>query len=316
MNDIPVRHIDANNNEPNFVGSITVRTIEELTQSSDLIHDFHRHDFFLILFIYQGEGFHEIDFVNYEIKNYSIFFIKPGQVHKLFLKKGSIGFILQFDKEFSSSTNSFSQSLLKKINHLNICLLSPTSLEKIHYSLNYIYDEYKKQQPDADFSGAKDPGVQFVRKVYQYFKQHRYPTIVMGASFRNTEEIRQLAGCDRLTISPALLAELADSHQPISRQLHAEEAEAAEVVPAAADPQQDPAELNLLGLTLAPLTAETAAELGLPDDAKGLAVTAVARAHDGAARQNGWNCFHPAIAARKRPRRSPFTGPAIKACFS
>lgn len=148
MNDIPVRHIEANNNEPNFVGSITVRTIEELTQSSDLIHDFHRHDFFLILFVYQGEGFHEIDFVNYEIKNYSIFFIKPGQVHKLFLKKGSVGFILQFDKEFSSSTNSFSQSLLKKINHLNICLLSPSSLEKIYYSLNYIYDEYKKQQPD------------------------------------------------------------------------------------------------------------------------------------------------------------------------
>jgi serine protease Do len=54
-----------------------------------------------------------------------------------------------------------------------------------------------------------------------------------------------------------------------------EEAEAAEVVPAAADPQQDPAELKLLGLTLAPLTSETAAELGMPDDAKGLAVTAV-----------------------------------------
>ena len=85
-----------------------------------------------------------------------------------------------------------------------------------------ILDWYKKQRPEADFSGAKDPGVQFVRKVYQYFKQHRYPTIVMGASFRNTEEIRQLAGCDRLTISPALLAELADSHSPVSRQLHAD----------------------------------------------------------------------------------------------
>ncbi len=85
-----------------------------------------------------------------------------------------------------------------------------------------ILDWYKKQRPEADFSGAKDPGVQFVRKVYQYFKQHRYRTIVMGASFRNTEEIRQLAGCDRLTISPVLLAELAESHQPITRQLHAE----------------------------------------------------------------------------------------------
>jgi len=85
-----------------------------------------------------------------------------------------------------------------------------------------ILDWYKKQQPDADFSGANDPGVQFVRKVYQYFKQHRYPTIVMGASFRNTEEIRQLAGCDRLTISPALLSELAETNGSIIRQLHAD----------------------------------------------------------------------------------------------
>lgn len=85
-----------------------------------------------------------------------------------------------------------------------------------------ILDWYKKQQPEQDFSAAKDPGVQFVRRVYQYFKTHRYPTIVMGASFRNSEEIRQLAGCDRLTISPALLQELADSTGPVPRQLHAD----------------------------------------------------------------------------------------------
>ena len=92
-----------------------------------------------------------------------------------------------------------------------------------------ILDWYKKQQPTEDFSGARDPGVLFVRKVYQYFKTHRYPTIVMGASFRNSEEIRQLAGCDRLTISPALLQELADSTGPVPRQLHAD-------VPPAATP--------------------------------------------------------------------------------
>lgn len=85
-----------------------------------------------------------------------------------------------------------------------------------------ILDWYKKQQPEHDFSGERDPGVQFVRRVYQYFKTHRYPTIVMGASFRNSEEIRQLAGCDRLTISPALLQELADSTGPVPRRLHAD----------------------------------------------------------------------------------------------
>ncbi len=60
----------------------------------------------------------------------------------------------------------------------------------------------------AIFSPEEDPGVLSVRKIYQYYKAHGYPTIVMGASFRNSGEILALAGCDRLTISPDFLAEL------------------------------------------------------------------------------------------------------------
>ena len=82
-----------------------------------------------------------------------------------------------------------------------------------------ILDWYKQQQPQQDFSAERDPGVQFVRRVYQYFKQHGYPTIVMGASFRNTSQITELAGCDRLTISPALLQQLAQSTLPVPRKL-------------------------------------------------------------------------------------------------
>ena len=54
----------------------------------------------------------------------------------------------------------------------------------------------------------EDPGVKSVRNIYDYYKQHRYETIVMGASFRRTEQILALAGCDRLTISPDLLKKL------------------------------------------------------------------------------------------------------------
>lgn len=74
-----------------------------------------------------------------------------------------------------------------------------------------ILDWYKARQPDADFSGDRDPGVQSVRRIYEHFKGHGYDTIVMGASFRNAGEIIALAGCDRLTISPKLLEELADT---------------------------------------------------------------------------------------------------------
>ena len=71
-----------------------------------------------------------------------------------------------------------------------------------------ILDWYKAQDASADFDGANDPGVKSVTHIYNYFKKHGYETIVMGASFRNTGEIIALTGCDKLTISPALLEEL------------------------------------------------------------------------------------------------------------
>lgn len=78
-----------------------------------------------------------------------------------------------------------------------------------------ILDWYKQQQPEQDFSGEKDPGVQSVKRIYQYYKQHGIATVVMAASFRNVEQIRQLAGCDLLTIAPNLLQQLAADTAPL-----------------------------------------------------------------------------------------------------
>lgn len=68
--------------------------------------------------------------------------------------------------------------------------------------------DWFKQKENKDFSGANDPGVKSVTSIYNYFKQYDYNTVIMGASFRNIGEIIELAGCDLLTISPALLNEL------------------------------------------------------------------------------------------------------------
>ncbi len=64
-----------------------------------------------------------------------------------------------------------------------------------------IYDWYQARSPLEPYVVEEDPGVKSVRNIYDYFKQHRYETIVMGASFRRTEQILALTGCDRLTIS-------------------------------------------------------------------------------------------------------------------
>lgn len=87
-----------------------------------------------------------------------------------------------------------------------------------------ILDWYKQHQPEQDFTGQNDPGVQSVKRIYQYYKQHGIDTVVMGASFRNIEQIRQLAGCDLLTIAPDLLSQLQTSSEPLTRMLQPQQA--------------------------------------------------------------------------------------------
>jgi len=88
-----------------------------------------------------------------------------------------------------------------------------------------ILDWYKKDT-GRDFHGADDPGVKSVTRIYNYFKHFGYKTVVMGASFRNIGEITELAGCDLLTISPQLLAELEASQADLPRKLDPEAAKA------------------------------------------------------------------------------------------
>jgi transaldolase len=78
-----------------------------------------------------------------------------------------------------------------------------------------ILDWYKASTGKTDYPAAEDPGVVSVSAIYKYYKEHGYKTVVMGASFRNIGEITELAGCDRLTISPGLLEELSLSNAPL-----------------------------------------------------------------------------------------------------
>ncbi|MDX9874067.1 MAG: transaldolase [Spongiibacteraceae bacterium] len=82
-----------------------------------------------------------------------------------------------------------------------------------------ILDWYLASTGRSSYPPAEDPGVVSVTQIYRYYKQRGYPTIVMGASFRNIGEVEQLAGCDRLTISPQLLEELASSEGELERKL-------------------------------------------------------------------------------------------------
>jgi transaldolase len=91
-----------------------------------------------------------------------------------------------------------------------------------------IYDWYKKEMK-RDYTGAEDPGVQSVAEIFTYYKKFDIPTEVMGASFRNTGQILELAGCDCLTISPELMEELSKSTEPVEQKLRPEKAKAAKI---------------------------------------------------------------------------------------
>ncbi len=93
----------------------------------------------------------------------------------------------------------------------NVTLISPF--------VGRIFDWYKKNDPARNNDGPNDPGVQSVTTIYNYYKHFGYKTVVMGASFRNTDEIKELAGCDLLTIAPKLLEELETTEGPLPRKL-------------------------------------------------------------------------------------------------
>ena len=98
----------------------------------------------------------------------------------------------------------------------NVTLISPF--------VGRILDWYKAKE-NKDFHGADDPGVQSVTRIYNYYKQYDYNTVVMGASFRNIDEIIELAGCDLLTISPKLLNELQNTEGSLVTKLNANNVE-------------------------------------------------------------------------------------------
>ena len=105
----------------------------------------------------------------------------------------------------------FSEAQARACAEAGVYLISPF--------VGRILDWYKANTDKKEYAPAEDPGVISVTKIYNYYKEYGYKTVVMGASFRNVGEITELAGCDRLTIAPALLKELQENTAPLVRKL-------------------------------------------------------------------------------------------------
>jgi len=124
--------------------------------------------------------------------------------------------VLEAEKIHCNMTLMFSMPQAIACAEAKVTLISPF--------VGRILDWYKKNENKESYPPDEDPGVKSVREIYNYYKKFDYKTVIMGASFRNKDQIIALAGCDFLTISPELLKELQSSNDPVAKKLDSESA--------------------------------------------------------------------------------------------
>ncbi|UOB18924.1 AraC family transcriptional regulator [Abyssalbus ytuae] len=142
MQQIPVRHI----NELDFSENFNIRKIETLLSENNMVQELHRHNYFFVLFLEKGKGEHTIDFISYPITDHSVFFLRPGQVHKLNLKKRSTGYLIQFNRNFYIPKEDSSNFVLRKVSYKNYCPLDSAKFKKLLSILAFIFEEYTFKQ--------------------------------------------------------------------------------------------------------------------------------------------------------------------------
>ncbi|MTI33096.1 helix-turn-helix domain-containing protein [Xanthovirga aplysinae] len=146
MENIPIRDIKEYQKEQNFSNSFNIRDIRPLLGGKDMIQELHRHDFFFVLALQKGKGNHEIDFISYEVCDHSVYFLRPGQVHRLTLKSGSTGFLMAFKADIFYPHDKVFNERLRKASNVNHYPLDATRFTTVQAVLDFIFREYTVQQ--------------------------------------------------------------------------------------------------------------------------------------------------------------------------
>lgn len=142
MKPIPVRHIVSTQQESNSDGLFSMRDIQQVLNGKNLVHDLHKHDFFFILAVYEGTGIHEIDFVKYQVHDYCIFILRPGQVHRLELDATTTGFLMEFDLAFYQPKKTITDHRWKKAINKNYCDVTASRFMNLYSVLTSIFSEF------------------------------------------------------------------------------------------------------------------------------------------------------------------------------
>jgi len=184
MKKIPIRQLAAAPHKEALTGQFKIRPVEEFAGDTDLAHDLHRHDFFLILAIQHGEGIHEIDFTPYKVQDHSVFFLRPGQVHQLDLKAGSSGYLVEFDHSFYHPKEKISIQRLRKASNKNFCALSLDRFNRIMGLLSSMLSEFKNRDDGYLDIIRSSLDIFFI----EYVRQSPNPNAVVSTAATYTQE--------------------------------------------------------------------------------------------------------------------------------
>ncbi|MDR6809587.1 AraC-like DNA-binding protein/mannose-6-phosphate isomerase-like protein (cupin superfamily) [Dyadobacter sp. BE34] len=142
MKSIPVRHIAQTHQDQHDHGRFSIRELSAVLKGEDLVHDLHRHDFYFILAIEQGQGVHEIDFIKYDVHDNAIFILRPGQVHHLWLAANSRGYLLEFDNSFYKAHSPSTEAQWKRATSQNYRQVDQIRFKKLISYLSSSFCEY------------------------------------------------------------------------------------------------------------------------------------------------------------------------------
>lgn len=142
MEKIPIRHLTPENSEKRPEEAFRIRPIDTLLNGTDRIEPLHRHSFFYMLVLEKGSVEHSIDFQSYSTTDYTVFFLRPGQVHSLHLKQGCQGFQIDFTREFYKPTDALSSQLFQKVSRKNVYSLPATQVQRVAELVTMLFQEY------------------------------------------------------------------------------------------------------------------------------------------------------------------------------
>lgn len=146
MKKIPVKQIAPAHSEQSAAGRFSIRSLEQVMGADDMMHELHRHNFYFILAVEKGSGMHEIDFVKFKVQDHSLFILRPGQVHRLELKAGSKGYLLEFDPAFYQPKDRISDQRWKKATGKNYCEVEAARFRKLYLILAMVFGEFTARE--------------------------------------------------------------------------------------------------------------------------------------------------------------------------